>query len=922
MPRVSDLKVQFNAGEFSPRMVARTDFGKYPGGCATVKNMIPLPQGGLARRPGTRYVAEVKDSEAKTRLLRFEFSTEQAYVIEAGNGYFRFYRNQGRITVPETDASITNGTFDSAISGWTDRSSGSGSIAHDGTNNDMDMDPGASTASDIAWAEQQVTNTSAVEHVLKFRVRGSPGDKIELRVGTTSTGTELVNDVEFQTGYHAYAFTATAADFYVQFRALGTDQNKIVSIDDVSLIDNAPMELDAPYATADLFTLKSAQSADVMYISHLSYPVHKLTRSGHTSWSLIQVAWDDGSYLDENATATTLAPSATSGVGITVTASATKGINKGDGFKSTDVGRMIRIQHGTNEPGYAVITAFTDTTHVTADVKRNFNATTASAKWRLGSWSQTTGYPATVGFFEQRLAAARTSDQPQSFWLSQSADIENMRADSYDSGDIVEDDDALDYTFAAEEVNAILWMSPGQQLVIGTTGGEWVVVSDGPVITPTDIDVKRHTTHGSADVMPVRVGSVVLFLQKAKRKVREFTYSFEADGYRAPDMTVLSDHITYGGINEIAYQQEPESIIHCVRADGVMIGMTYRRGQDVVGWGRTELGGVCDGGCARVETVTAIPGTDGPGQVQDSTERDELWVIVKRTINGGTKRFVEVLERSFEGPFRHDYASDAAWEAAMLEAQKDAYFVDSCLTLDSPVAISGATAADPIVVTATAHGFADGDEVEIAEVRGMTELNGITYKIANKTNDTFELTDLNDADIDGTGFTTYISGGKARKKVATVSGLVHLEGETLKVLADGAVHPDKTVSSGAITLDYKAGRVTAGLGYTHQFESLKFTSGTASGTALGKVKRISSVTLVLLDSAACKIGPNTENLKDVTFREVGDAMDTAVPLFTGEKHVEFDADYERDQRICIESDNPAPFTLLALAPEMKTSDPP
>lgn len=910
MSRANPIKAAFNAGEISPKLESRVDYNKYENGCATLCNMTPLVQGGIRRRPGSRFVAEVKDSAAKTRLLRFEFSTEQAYVIEAGNRYLRFFRNQGRIEITATDAAITNGDFSTDISGWTDRSGAGSSISHDATLNAMKLTSNGTTS---AHAEQQASNTTAGEHVIKFRLIGIQGDVAKLRIGTTSTGTEIVNDVEFQTGYHAYAFTATAADFYVQFLNV---RGKTIRIDDVSLIDDAPLELDTPYLTAELFSLKAAQSADIMYHAHPDHAVFKLARSGHTSWSLIEVDFTDGPWLDANDdSAKTLQPSAASGLGITITAAAASP------FKSTDVGRPVRIRTGAGTPdwGYAVITAYTSPTQVTADVRRDFGGTAASSYWQLGSWSGSTGHPAAVGFFEQRFGAGRNTGQPQTFWMSQSADLENMRPDSYDSasGDVtVEDDDAMAYTFAAAEVNAIQWLSGGKQFVLGTSAGPWVAESTGAVLTPNDIQCRRQTTNGCADIAPARVDDVVLYAQRAKRKLHEFAYSLESDGYQSPDMTILADHITRSKLVEMAYQEEPGSVLWCVRGDGVLAAMTYRRGENVVGWARHVLGGTADGGAASVEGVTVIPGN----VASFSDDLDEVWLTVKRTINGAEKRYVEFLERDFEGPLRHEHGDEESWRAAMVEVQKDAFYVDCGLTLDAPKTITGATQANPVVVTAAGHGFSNGNVVEIAGVKGMSELNGNAYTLAGVTAGTFELNDSEGDPIDATGFSAYISGGKARRKVTSVSGLDHLEGETVKILADGAVHPDKTVAGGAVALDYAAARVQAGLGYTHTFRSLKNAAGASAGTAVGKEKRIHEVGLVLLDAVATRIGPNESALHEVAFREVGDAMDTAVPLFTGEKPAPFDADWERDQRIVIQSDAPAPFTLLALTPEMKTNE--
>ena len=150
MPRLHDLQASFSAGEISERLAARLDFVKYPAGLETCENLIPLSEGGIMRRPGTRHVAEVKSSSVKGRLKKFQFSVTQAYVIEMGASALRFYRNQTRITVADTDAAITNGTFPTGITDWDNRSTGGGSIAHDATNLDLNLVPGGTLSTDTA----------------------------------------------------------------------------------------------------------------------------------------------------------------------------------------------------------------------------------------------------------------------------------------------------------------------------------------------------------------------------------------------------------------------------------------------------------------------------------------------------------------------------------------------------------------------------------------------------------------------------------------------------------------------------------------------------------------------------------------------------------------------------------------------------
>ncbi|KKM81473.1 hypothetical protein LCGC14_1329460 [marine sediment metagenome] len=900
MTRVHDFQPSFNSGEFSPRLAARLDFVKHKSGLKKCENLILLPEGGAMRRGGSRYVAGIKSDSVKERLKRFQFSVTQAYALELGEKIMRFYRHQGQITVADTTAAVTNGTFPTNITDWDDRSTGGGSIAHDATNLDMDLVPGGTASTDIGWGEQDITTGSTgTEHVIKFRVVGDPGDKIEFQVGTAASGAQTLAAVEKETGYHCVAFTPTTSPFYIGFRNVGSNANKTISVDDISIIDNAPVEIDTPWAEADLYTIEGPQSADVLYQFHTSYPTHKLQRFGHTTWSLVEVAWTDGPYLDENSTTTTLIPSAATGVAINLTLSSIKGINNDLGWQSTDVGRLVRYKK-TTIYGWAVIVSITSTTVAVAHVKKSFEATpTAVTTFSLGAWSGTTGYPQVASFFEQRLYVAATTDQPQTLWGSQTADFENHTPDDF-SGTI-EDDDALNFTLSADDVNAIRWFSAGgDTLVIGTDGGEWVPTASGIVITPLDITIKRQTTKKAAQVPPVRVDGTVLFVQKGLRKIREFVFSFEVDSYVSPNITRTAQHITTGGIIELDYAEEPDSLIWAVRNDGQLLSLTYRREEDTVGWGRHILGGSFQGGNAVVESVVTIPGANGSGQFQDSTGRDEVLIIVKRTINGTTKRFIEFLEKDYETE----------------DAQEDAYYVDSMITLDSPVTITGATAASPVVITAPAHGFSDADEVRHTDVKGMTELNTNTYKVANKTANTYELTSPDDdSNIDGTAFTAYISGGKANKKVTAISGLDHLEGETVRILADGAIAPNQTVSSGTITLDSAASVVQIGLGYTHKLETLKISAGNPAGTPLGKIKRIYGLVFALLNSHTLSFGKDSSNLDSIDFRVVTDPMDAAAPLFTGERFVPFPGQWDRDVRIVIESD-PVPFTLLALAPEI------
>jgi hypothetical protein len=688
MPRSAPIQTNFTAGELSPRLEGRVDISKYINGCKSIENMIVQKHGPVSRRGGLYFASEVKDSSKATRLLPFEFSVTQAYILEFGDQYIRFYKNYGR---------INSGPF--------------------------------------------------------------------------------------------------AEEFSSEFN-LGS-----------------AYEVATPYLEAEIFQLVITQSADVLYIAHENHEPRKLSRLGDANWTLSEIDFQDGPYDAINATDTTLTPSGTSG-SITVTASAVTGINGDAGFVSTDVGRLIRFEDSANNWSWMEITAVGSTTSVTATINGpNLATTTASSGWRLGSFSDTTGFPAVVTFFEQRLVWGATTDRPQSMFFSVSADYENHAPTEADG--TVLDDSGFVYTIATDQVNTIRWMRAGKVLSVGTAGGEFIVSQgdNNSPLSPTNTRVVRQTTFGSAQVTPPQVGNSVLFLQRASRKVREYVYQFESDAYTAPDLAILAEHITEGGVTEMAYQQEPDSVVWMVRSDGVLLGMTYERAQDVIGWHRHIIGGTD----AKAKSVAVIPSENGA--------RDDLWCIVSRTINGATVQYVEFMT------------------AGLDEGQTtttNATFLDSMLTYN---------------------------------------------------------------------------GGA----VQTLQGLDHLEGETVSILADGATHPDKTVSSGSITLDRSATKAHVGLSYTSTVQTMRIEAGAADGTAQGKKKRISRINYRLYKTLGVKHGPDASRLDIIPFRSSADEQDQAPALFTGDKEVEFPRGWDKDGYITLVQDQPLPLTVLAIMPELNTT---
>ena len=890
----------FNAGEFGERMAARIQFAKYANAGAQYENILPLPQGGFSYRPGTRFIASAKSSSERPWLLPFIFSNIQAYIMSFSTNAIRFFKDQAQIVAPDIGAAITNGTFDDNVNNWT---AAAGSLTHDATNDRMVI-----SASGGRAQQSVTTSTVDTEHVLRFEVCGLAGDKLTVRVGSSAGGSQLLADTSAKTGYHMVSFTPSASPFYVEFQ---NDMGKTVSIDNIELLDNTPIELVSPYAEADLPNISYVQSADRMYLAlGGSTHVYRLDRFGHSSWSLTEVLFSDGPYLDKNDTSTTLTSSAGTGLGVTITASAVTGINDDTGFRPTDVGRLVRIKNGSNF-GFAQITEFTDTTNVKADVLGESLPTGTTTEWRLGEYNDTDGWPSAISFIQQRMALGSTTKEPQKFWLSVSGDIENF-ADSDKTGDVL-DDSSIVFKLAAQRVNTILWFATRKKPIIGTQDGNWTLRSDGAILKPSDIAADFEVTAGCAKIPPIEIRSRLVFAQRQARKIVEFADVIQSnglEGFDAFDLTLLNDRVLNEGIVQMAYAQEPDSVIWCVRGDGQLACLTYQPDQEVLGWSRQIIGGTFQGGDAVVESVASIPGQDGTGQFKSSAERDEVWVVVKREVNGSTTRSIECMEKIFTG---------------LEDLQEDAFYVDSGLTLDNPVTITAVTKANPGVVTAANHGFSNGDDIRIVRVKGMTELNNTSFKAAGVTTNTFELQDTSGVNLNTTSFTTYSAGGEVRKKVSSVSGLSHLEGETVQVFADGAVQNTKTVSSGAITLDSAASQVHVGLGYTRKFKSLKLAFAAKDGTTIGRPKSIADVILVVMETgegalSLATIEDGVEGTStELDLRSANDIDGDPVNFFSGELRLGVTAGYDDDIRILLSGTAPLPATILAMSPELETS---
>lgn len=331
---------------------------------------------------------------------------------------------------------------------------------------------------------------------------------------------------------------------------------------------------------------------------------------------------------------------------ITVTASAVTGINNGAGFKTTDVGRLLRVRGSDFFWRPMKIMSHSSTTVVTAKLLGEpFPNLNASSRWRLGLYSDTTGYAHSSNFHDDRLWLGGSISFPDQYAASETGSYESMSPSS-ESGEVLATH-GITGRLNARRLALIKWLEGNKDgISLGTGAKEYLLRSaDGPgkaMLPTTGLRVIDSGSRGSSDTPPVAVDAQVLYVSRGGRTLREHAYTYESDGYKSPSMSSLASHLGISPFVKQAYAQEPYSIDWLLRADGVVIGFTYNRDENVVGWHQHDFNGV-------VESISVVPSSD--------QLRDTLWLIVRRTIDGQTRRHIEKLTKFWD----FDMSIDDAW---------------------------------------------------------------------------------------------------------------------------------------------------------------------------------------------------------------------------------------------------------------------
>jgi hypothetical protein len=726
------------------------------------------------------------------------------------------------------------------------------------------------------------------------------------------SGTKFVREIKTSTGSNSgarlipFVFSKTQAyilEFGHNYIRFYKDEGVIVSS------GTTPYEISTTYTAAQINELEYVQSADVLYLVHEAHPPRKLSRTGHTSWTISDVDFFDGPYEPANTSSTTMQPSGTSG-NITITASSSV-------FVANDVGRSIRIKNGSDW-GFAKITGYNSATNVNATVNADmpFAATSANEDWRLGSF-YIGNYPTKVTFFEERLFYAGTTQQPSTVFSSMSADFDKFSPTSKDGS--VNDDNGLQFTIVSDQVNQITGLYGGKFLAIFTKNGAFNMSSGSATqgITPTTIQVTNETNDGAADKRVSPASKSVLFIGKNKKRLREFAYNIDYDSFTTPDMTVLSEHLGYGLFEECAFANYPNNILWVRRNDGMLLGFTYYRDQDVTAWHTHTIAGTSSGCTITVTdyaniaagktlkftksdgstvTFTATTGTPGSNEFKVQTNNNTTADNIYTTINGHADfvvanpaaNVVTVRETNPKGPMLKVESTDTV---RLATTDASAAKVKSIAVIPG---IDDAFDTLYMIVERTINGavkqYVEFLEDDYREADGHTE------------SDQFYV----DSGLTYTGSST-----------STVSGLDHLEGEIVAVLNNGAVESRKTVSSGAITLSNATTKCHVGLPFTAELESVNVEPKSQYGTTQGKRGRIDKAIFRLFETPALKAGPASSSVEVVPFRTTTSTMSATKPK-TGDYTFSMPAGYTTENKIYVKSDTVQACTISAIMIQMST----
>ena len=589
MVKLVDKQNIFNHGILSSKLYSRDDLKQYNGGIADALNFICSRYGPLEKRVGTKFIWDLANPDTDVFFLPFVFSVKQSVLLEFLPGKIRFYTFDGEDFGPIADRGAW---YNSAQDVWVYT---------------QNYSP---TGGDTAYSD----NIRSISAGAITQVTTVDGKVTSISIGQT------------------------------QYLKMGK-----------------AYEITTSFTAAQIKDISYVQSFDVIYLAFADRqtPPCTLSRYANNNWALTPFVTEDGPYLDQN-----YSVSKKMKIEDTNTTTSTVTLQNFT-LGQADIGRWIRIctpRYNENTYVYedkwsygkiATVAANGQSITVNWSYRNSVTEddmswmTTETSEWRLGVWHPATNnpdypvtYPTKVSIHQQRLVWAGLTDKPW-VWMSNSFAYKNFAPSDYEG--VIADTNAIYLDVSTDKVSDIFWMKSVKYLLLGTELGELRIYSSGTALTPSDVVSNRESSYGSYNAEPVVNDDNIVFIQRLQRTVRSLSYDDNRLAYVGPELTILAESLTTGGIKKIVFQKEPNNTYWCLKEDGSLLTLTYDASQDVIGWSKSQLAGN-----AKVIDLAVLPSS--------VYQQDMLMLAVEREIDGNKVRYLELLSKNFIPDVAHKNA--------------------------------------------------------------------------------------------------------------------------------------------------------------------------------------------------------------------------------------------------------------------------
>jgi hypothetical protein len=938
----------FSGGEISPSLYARVDVAKYQNGLRTLRNYFVMRHGGAANRSGTKFIGEVKDSTKNVRLIPFVFNNDQTYVLEFGDLYMRVIKNGAQVVEsPKTITDVSNANPAVVTT----------SAAHGYTTGDEVVISAVSGGMDFEVNDRnfKITVVSATEFSLQF-LNGSNYDSTSS--GAYASGGFVERVYKITTPYaeadlstlhyvqSADVITIVHPNYAPRELARTADTSWTLSVIDITPSISRPTNINytgsgSGFRYRYVVTAVKRETYEESYAGvYFGVPL-AITNVTNANPAVVTISTTFGAtgvnvneflisgvggmteingkaYRLNVLTTTTAELVGTDSTGFGVYTSggsvARLWLSADAGTLSTSAPLTVTWDEVDGAQEYNVYKSRNTSTTSDTDGTYGFIGIAKGTKFADVGYSpdmtdnppvtsypfdDDNNYPSTVTYYQQRRLFANTNNDPEKIWASKSGQFTNFTNHSP-----IQADDSLTFTLAARQVNSVKHMVDLGKLVVLTQGGEWAINGDGAgTLTPTDINARQYSYNGSSDLQPLIVGGTGLYVQARGSLVRDLDFDYTVDGYRGVDLTIYSSHLVDGyTLVDWAYAQIPQSIVWAVRSDGVLLGLTYVKDQQMLAWHKHDTDGL-------IENVCVVPEGD----------EDVLYWVVKRTVDGTVRRYIERMNTRFVDE----------------TAVEDVTILDSYLSYDGrntgattmTLSGSGWTYQDTLTLTASASYFQSndpdlGNEIHLVGSDGTK----IRCKITAYTSPTVVSVTPHKTvpvSMQAVAITSW------SKAINQVYGLWHLEGEYVSVFADGFVvsNPNNSsyvplqVIAGNVLLSEYYSVIHIGLPITSDIETLNIDSPQGE-TISDKHMIVNGVSLFVEKTRGLWVGgspppdESTDFLGGLTELKVrsNESYDEPVALTTGVLDVNIESTWNSNGRVFIRNTDPVPASILAIAP--------